>query len=70
MAIKYEININTILVNDFSTQLSQRERPALQKINKEITELNQTFKSKDLIIYIVCIYPIHLRDIIYIDLDI
>ena len=41
-AIKREINSNTIIVGDFNTSLTPKERSSRQKINKETQALNDT----------------------------
>ena len=44
-----EININTITVGDFDTQLTPMDRLTKQKINKETQILNDTINQLDLI---------------------
>ena len=41
-AINREINSNTIIVGDFNTSLTPKERSSRQKINKETQALNDT----------------------------
>ena len=48
-AIKGEINSNTIIVGDFNTLLSPKDRSYKMKINKEIQALNYTLNKMDLI---------------------
>uniref|UniRef100_A0A671F145 exodeoxyribonuclease III n=1 Tax=Rhinolophus ferrumequinum TaxID=59479 RepID=A0A671F145_RHIFE len=47
--IKTEINSNTIIVGDFNTPLTTRDRSSRQKINMETTALNDTLDHLDLI---------------------
>ena len=47
-AIKGEINSNTIIVGDFNTPLSSKDRPYRRKINKETQALNDTLDQIDL----------------------
>ena len=49
MAIKVEINSNTVIVGDFSTSLTPMDRSSRQKINKETHSLNDTTDQIDLI---------------------
>ena len=42
IAIKGEINSNTIIVGDFNTPLSPMERSSKMKVNKETQALNDT----------------------------
>ena len=44
-----EININTITVGDFDTQLTPMDRSTKQKFNKETQTLNDTINQLDLI---------------------
>ena len=44
-----EININTITVGDFDTQLTPMDRLTKQRINKETQILNDTINQLDLI---------------------
>ena len=46
---KGEINNNTIIVGDFNTPLTPRNRSTKQKINKETQTLNDTIDQLDLI---------------------
>ena len=48
-AIKGEIDGNTIIVGDFNTPLSPRDRSTKMKINKETEALNDTLNKMDLI---------------------
>ena len=48
-AIKGEIDSNTIIVGDFNTLLTPKDRSSRQKINKEIQALNGTIDQVDLI---------------------
>ena len=48
-AIKGEINSNTIIVGDFNTPLSPKERSSKMKINKETQALNDTVNKMNLI---------------------
>ena len=41
-AVKGEINSNTIIVGDFNTPLSPKDRSTKMKINKETQALNDT----------------------------
>ena len=47
--MKEEINSNTIIVGDFNTPLTTRDRSTKQKINKETQTLNDTMDQLDLI---------------------
>ena len=49
IAIKGEINSNTIIGGDFNTPLSSMDRSFRQKINKETQVLNDTLDQMDLI---------------------
>ena len=52
-SMKREINNNTIIVGNFNTSLTPKDRSAKQKINKETQTLNDTTDQLDLIdIYI------------------
>ena len=48
-AIKGEIDSNTIIVGDFNTPLSPKDRSSKMKINKETQALNDTLNKMDLI---------------------
>ena len=48
-AMKEEINSNTIIVGDFNTSLTPKDRSSKQKINKETQALNDTIHQIDLI---------------------
>ena len=48
-AIKEEINSNKIIVGDFNTSLTSKERSSKKKINKETQALNDTIDWIDLI---------------------
>ena len=48
IAIKGEIDSNTIIVGDFNTPLSPIERSSKMKINKETQALNDTLDKTDL----------------------
>ena len=62
-AIKGEIDSNTIIVGDFNTPLTPKDRSSRQKINKETQALNDTLDQTDLIdIYMTC----HLKAAAYI----
>ena len=47
--MKGEINNNTIIVGDFNTSLTPKDRSTKQKINKETQTLNDTIDQLDLI---------------------
>ena len=47
--IKGEIDSNTIIVGDFNTQLTPRDRSSKERINKETQVLNDTLHEMDLI---------------------
>ena len=49
MDIKGEIDGNTIIVGDFNTPLTSRDRPSRQKINKATETLNDSIEKLDLI---------------------
>ena len=49
IAIKGEINSNTIIGDDFNTPVSSMDRSFRQKINKETQVLNDTLDQMDLI---------------------
>ena len=49
IAIKGEIDSNTIIVGDFNNPLSLMDRSSKQKSNKEIQALNDTLNKMDLI---------------------
>ena len=49
IAIKGEINSNTIILGDFNTPLSSMNRSSRQKINKETQPLNDTLEQMNLI---------------------
>ena len=48
-AIKEEINSNTVIVGDFNTSLTLKDRSSREKINKETQALNDTIDQIDLI---------------------
>ena len=48
-AIKREIDSNTIIVGDFNTPISPKDRSSKMKINKETQALNDTLNTMDLI---------------------
>ena len=48
VAIKGEINSNTIIVGDFNTPLTQKDRSSKHKIKKETQALNETLNKIDL----------------------
>ena len=48
-SMKGEINNNTIIVGDFNTPLTPRDRSTEQKIRKETQTLNDTIEQLDLI---------------------
>ena len=48
-AVKGEIDSNTIIVGDFNTLLSPKDRSTKMKINKETQALNDTLNKMDLI---------------------
>ena len=45
---KTEINSNTIIVGDFNTPLSPKDRSSKMKMNKETEALNDTIDQMDL----------------------
>ena len=47
IAIKGEIDSNTIIVGDFNTWLSPMDRSSKMKINKETEALNDTWNKMD-----------------------
>ena len=47
-AIKGDINSNTVIVGEFSTPLTPKDRSSRQKINKETKALNDTLDHIDL----------------------
>ena len=49
IAIKGEIDSNTIIVGDFNTSLTPMDRSSRQKINKETQALNDTIDQIDLV---------------------
>lgn len=49
MDIKNQISLNTVVLGDLNTSLSQKDRSTRQKINNEILELNQTFEQMNLV---------------------
>ena len=49
MDIKGEINTKTVIVEDFNTPLTSRDRSSRQKINKEMAALNNALDQTDLI---------------------
>ena len=48
-SMKGEINNNTIIVGDFDTPLTVKDRSTKQKINKETQTLNDTIDPLDLV---------------------
>ena len=48
-SMKGEINNNTIIVGNFNTSLTPKDRSAKQKINKETQTLNDTIDQLDII---------------------
>ena len=48
-SMKGKINSNTIIVGDFNTPLTPKDRSTKQKINKETQTLNDTLDQLDLI---------------------
>ena len=56
-SIKGEIESNTIIVADFHTPLSPRDRSSKMKINKEKQALNDTLNKMDLIDIYRTIHP-------------
>ena len=56
-AIKEEIDSNIIIVGDFNTPLSPRDRSSKMKINKETRAVNDTLNKKDLIDIYRTIHP-------------
>ena len=55
--MKGEINSNTIIVTDFSTLLTPRDRSTKQKISKETQTLNDTLDELDLIGFYRTFHP-------------
>ena len=55
--IKGEIDSNTIIVGDFNTPLTPRDRSSKQKINRETQVLNDTLDEVDLIDIIRTFHP-------------
>ena len=51
IAIRVEIDSNTILVGDFNSPLSTMDRSSKMKINKETQALNDTLNKMDLLIF-------------------
>ena len=49
MDIKEEIDSNTVIVGDYNTPLTSKDRSSRQKINKETMPLNDTLEQIDLI---------------------
>ena len=49
MDIKGEINRKTVIVGDFNTLLTSKDRSSRQKINKETAALNDKLDQMDLI---------------------
>ena len=47
-SMKGEINNNTVIVEDFNTPLTPKDRSTKQKINKETQTLNNTTDQLDL----------------------
>ena len=56
-SIKEEIDSNKIIVGDFNTPLSPKDRSSRQKINKETQALNDTLSRMDLIDIYRTFYP-------------
>ena len=56
-AIKCEIDSNTIIVGDFNTPLSPKDRSSKMKINKETQALNDTLNKMDLIDIYTTFHP-------------
>ena len=48
IAIKGEVDSNTIIVGDLNTPLTSRDRSSRQRINKETETLNNTLGQRDL----------------------
>ena len=46
--LKREINSNTILIGNFNTPLTSKDRSSRQKVNKETVALNKTLDQLDL----------------------
>ena len=57
-AIKGEIDSSTIIVGDFNTSLSPKDRASKMKINKETQALNDTLNKMDLIDIYKTFHPI------------
>ena len=57
MDIKGETDGNTIIVGDFKTPLTSRDRSSRQKINKATENLNDTIEQIDLIDIFRILYP-------------
>ena len=57
MAIKGEIDSNTIILGDFNTPLTTVDRSSKQKINKETQALNDTLDQIDLIDIYRIVHP-------------
>ena len=55
--IKGEIDSNTIIVGDFNTPLTPKDRSSKQKINKETHILNDTLETMDRIGIFKTFYP-------------
>ena len=55
--INGEIDINTIMIGDFNTPLTAKDRSSKQKINKETRVLNDTLDETDLIDIFRTFYP-------------
>ena len=49
MDMKGEVNRNAVIVGDFNTSLTSKDRSFRQKINKETVALNDTLEQMDLI---------------------
>ena len=56
-AIKEEINSKPIIVGNFNTSLTTKDRSSRQKINKETQALNDTIDKIDLIDILRTLHP-------------
>ena len=56
-AVKGEIDSNTIILEDFNTQLSPMDRSSKMKINKETQALNDILNKMGLIVIYRTIHP-------------